>query len=188
VIYLEDLSSGISITDLTLTDFKIQLNQLSQIHGETDQHPLGSMAVVTTPDGMQPGAIFLLSADGRLESTEAGYPLAPYYLVHVGEDGDVVSSYTRTKDILDVLRLAGGGVDELDEPLIAKFDKRTAQGSKMESLRKSATVAMQSVVGRKVETSVESLFKAGGTNAPTLGSIAEDSFEIVAVMVLEPST
>ena len=187
VIDLEDLSSGISITDLTLTDFKIQLNQMSQVHGEVNQHPLGSMTVVKTPAGSSPGAIFLLSADGRLESTEAGYPLAPYYLVHVGEDGEVVSSYTRTKDILDVLRLAGGDVDELDDFLVAKFEKKTANGQKMESLRKLAVVAMQSVVGRKIETSVQSLFKAGGTNAPTLGSIAEDSFEIVAVMVLEPS-
>jgi hypothetical protein len=172
---------------LTLTDFKIQLNQMSQVHGEVDQHPLGSMTVVKTPAGSSPGAIFLLSAEGRLEITEAGYPLAPYYLVHVGEDGEVVSSYTRTKDTLDVLRLAGGDVDELDDFLVAKFEKKTANGQKMESLRKLAVVAMQSVVGRKIETSVESLFKAGGTNAPTLGSIAEDSFEIVAVMVLEPS-
>lgn len=186
VIDLEDLSSGISITDLTLTDFKIQLSQMSQIHGEADQHPLGSMTVVRTPAGSSPGAIFLLRADGRLESTEAGYPLAPYYLVHVGADGEVVSSYTRTKDILDVLRLAGGGVDKLDEPLVVQFDRKTANGQKMESIRKLAVTAMQSVVGRKIETSVESLFKTGGTNAPTLGSIAEDSFEVVAVMVLEP--
>jgi superfamily II DNA or RNA helicase len=186
VIDLEDLSSGISITDLTLTDFKIQLNQMSQVHGEVDQHPLGSMTVVATPAGSPPGAIFLLKADGRLETTEAGYPLAPYYLVHVGEDGEVVSAYTRTKDTLDVLRLAGGEVNQLDESLVAKFDKRAANGQKMEALRRLAVIAMQSVVGRKIETSVESLFKAGGTNALTLGSIAEDSFEIVAVMVLEP--
>lgn len=99
VIDLEDLSSGVSITDLTLTDFRIDLAQYLKAHpGKLESLPLGAYAVTTSSDAdIPPGIIFCLRAEGATaqKASETGYPLAPYYLVHVGDDGSVLLPYTR---------------------------------------------------------------------------------------------
>ena len=51
VIDLEDLSSGVAITDLTLTDFRIDLAEFVKAHpGKLESLPLGCFAVTTSID------------------------------------------------------------------------------------------------------------------------------------------
>ena len=113
VIDLEDLSSGVSIADLTLTDFRIDL--ADYLRGRPDAlapFPLGSYAVTTTADDeIPPGMIFCLRAEGPAAARpfEPGYPLAPYYLAHVGEDGAVLLSFTQAKQVLDRLKTVLSG-------------------------------------------------------------------------------
>ena len=66
VIDLEDLSSGISIADLTLTDFRIDLaDYLRACPGVIDELPLGVYAVTTTSEAeIPPGIILCLRAEG----------------------------------------------------------------------------------------------------------------------------
>src|SRR5207249_8758228 len=90
VIDLEDLSTSVSIADLTLTDFRIDLAQYLKAHpGELENLPLGTCAVVTATEiEISPGIIFCLRAEGDAAKRipEAGYPLGAYYLVHVGDE------------------------------------------------------------------------------------------------------
>ena len=98
VIDLEDLSSGVSIADLTLTDFRIDLADYLRGHPDAlAALPFGVYAVTTTADAeIPPSMIFCLRADGpgANRQFETGYPLAPHYLVHVGEDGAVLLPFT----------------------------------------------------------------------------------------------
>lgn len=88
---MEDLSNGVSITDLTLTDFRIDLAQYLKEHpGQLDSLPLGSCAVTTSIDAdIPPGIIFCLRAEGAVaaKGQQFDYPLAPIYLA-----GDLVSA------------------------------------------------------------------------------------------------
>ena len=111
VIDLEDLSSGVSIADLTLNDFRVDLAGFrKEHHGRLDALPLGTLAVTTAPaageGAIPPGIIFCLRAEGEAaaEAIEPGYPLAPHYLVHVGDDGTVLLSFTQAKQVLDRLK------------------------------------------------------------------------------------
>ena len=108
VIDLEDLSSGISIADLTLTDFRIDLaDYLRERPDFLASVPLGVYAVtISADDEIQPGMIFCLRAEGpaATRSFEPGYPLAPHYLVHIGDDGAVLLPFTQAKRILDRLK------------------------------------------------------------------------------------
>src|SRR5690606_35369921 len=83
VIDIEDLSSGISITDLNLSDFRVDLARfLKDKPGVTDRLPLGSFAVVEsdlpTLDGL-PEAIFCLKAveEPAKGGANERYPLHP---------------------------------------------------------------------------------------------------------------
>src|SRR5690606_4319987 len=91
VIDLEDLSTGVSIADLTLTDFRIDLAEFRKARpGTLERQPLGAFAVTTAETAeVPPGVVFCLRAEGEAAARlpQQGYPLAPHYLVHVGDDG-----------------------------------------------------------------------------------------------------
>src|ERR1039458_8030168 len=83
VIDLEDLGSGISIADLTLTDFRIDLAGFLREHPQRLENlPLGNFAVTTSngsgENAIPPGVIFCLRAEGEVarKAIEPGYPLA----------------------------------------------------------------------------------------------------------------
>ena len=104
VIDLEDLSSGVSIADLTLNDFRIDLSGFLKEHpGQLEKLPPGTFAVTTAQGNddvaIPPGVIFCLRAagDGAIKAIEPGYPLAPHYVVHVGDDGTVLLPFTQAK-------------------------------------------------------------------------------------------
>jgi len=190
VIDLEDLSSGVSITDLTLTDFRIDLARFFKGHpGKLDAMPLGAYAVTTSSDAdIEPGIIFCLRAEGvAAERTrQADYPLAPIYLVHVADDGSVLLPYTQAKRILDRLKRLALGRDLPDDAAGARFDKATRQGENMHQAQKLLSAAVASVVGKTEERAVASLFAPGGTHALKGEFAGSNDFEVAAFLVVLP--
>jgi hypothetical protein len=190
VIDLEDLSSGVSIADLTLTDFRIDLAQYLKAHpGVLENLPLGTCAVTTTTEAeIAPGIIFCLCAEGEAakRSAEAGYPLAPHYLVHVGDDGAVLLPYTQAKQILDRLKRVCLGRDMPDAGACARFDRATKDGEDMRHAQRLLAAAVASVVGKSEERAVASLFTPGGTHALKGEFAGINDFEVVAFLVILP--
>ncbi len=190
VIDLEDLSTGVSIADLTLTDFRIDLAQYLKAHpGVLESLPLGTCAVTTTTEAeIAPGIIFCLRAEGAAakRSAEAGYPLGAHYLVHVGDDGTVLLPYTQAKQILDRLKRLCLGRDLPDAGACARFDKATKQGEDMRATQRLLATAVASVVGKNEERAVASLFSPGGTHAMKGEFAGINDFEVVAFLVILP--
>ncbi len=192
VIDLEDLSTGVSIADLTLTDFRIDLAEYQRAHpGVLETLPLGTMAVTTTTDAeIPPGIVFCLRAEGAAATRvfEQGYPLAPHYLVHVGDDGTVLLPFTQAKQILDRLKRLCAGRDLPDATACARFDKATRQGEDMRHAQRLLAAAVASVVGKTEERAVASLFTPGGTHALAGEFAGMDDFEVVAFLVILPES
>ena len=190
VIDLEDLSTGVSIADLTLTDLRIDLAQYLKAHpGVLENLPLGTCAVTTSTEAeIAPGIIFCLRAEGDAakRSAEAGYPLGAQYLVHVGDDGTVLLSYTQAKQILDRLKRLCLGRDLLDAGACARFDKATKQGEDMRAAQRLLAAAVASVVGKNEERAVASLFTPGGTHAMKGEFAGINDFEVVAWLAVLP--
>ena len=190
VIDLEDLSTGVSITDLTLTDFRIDLAQYLKAHpGKLENLPLGTSAVTTTSEvEIAPGVIYCLRAEGiaATKVAESGYPMAPNYLVHVGDDGAVLLPYTQAKRILDRLKRLCLGRDLPDASACARFDKSTKQGEDMRHAQRLLSAAVASVVGKSEERAVASLFSPGGTHAIKGEFAGINDFEVVAFLIVLP--
>ena len=188
VIDLEDLSSGVSIADLTLTDFRIDLAEYRKRGvDDLDAVPLGMQAVTIATDAeIPPGVIFCLRAEGDAAARrfEPGYPLAPHYLVHVGEDGSVLLPFTQAKGILDRLKLLCPGRNMPDAQACARFDKATRQGEDMRTTQRLLAAAVVSIVGTSEERAVASLFSLGGTYAMAGEFAGIDDFEVVAFVVV----
>lgn len=193
VIDLEDLSSGVSIADLTLNDFRIDLSgYLRENKDHLEALPLATYAVTSGPNGengLQPGVIFCLRAvgDAALKSSEPGYPLSPHYLVQVGEDGEIKLSYTQAKQVLDYLKKLSLGRDMPDLEAYARFDRTTRFGRDMEHYQKLLARAVASIVGKKEERAVASLFSPGGTHAMKGEFAGINDFEVVAFLVVLPT-
>ena len=190
VIDMEDLSNGVSITDLTLTDFRIDLAQYLKEHpGQLEGLPLGTYAVTTSIDAdIVPGVIFCLRAEGAVaaKGQPSDYPLAPIYLAHVGDDGAVLLPYPQAKRILDRLKRLALGRELPDDGACATFDKQTRQGEDMRHAQKLLAAAVASVVGKNEERAVASLFSPGGTHAMKGEFAGSNDFEVLAFMVVLP--
>jgi hypothetical protein len=193
VIDLEDLSSGVSIADLTLNDFRIDLAGYLREHpGHLERLPLGTAAVTTAPmtgeSALPPGVIFCLRAAGEaaLKGIEPGYPLAPHYLVHVGDDGAVLLPFTQAKQALDRLKRLALGRDLPDAEASSRFDRTTRGGQEMSTVQKLLAKGVASIVGKKEERAVASLFSTGGTHALKGEFQGINDFEVVAFLVVLP--
>jgi hypothetical protein len=188
VIDLEDLSTGVAITDLTLTDFRIDLAQFLKAHpGKLEGMPLGACAVTSSIDAdIPPGVVFCLRAEGTAaeKPIDPTYPLAPHYLVHVGDDGAVLLPYTQGKRILDRLKRLSLGRELPDASACARHDKATKQGEDMRHAQRLLAAAVSSVVGKSEERAVASLFSPGGTHAMKGEFAGSNDFEVVAYLVV----
>lgn len=191
VIDLEDLSTGVSIADLTLTDFRIDLAEYLREHdGALDSAPLGAFAVTTAVEiETPPGVVFCLRAEGAAadRAFEPGYPLAPHYLVHVGHEGDVLLPFPQAKRILDRLKRMCVGRDLPDATACARFDMSTEDGEHMGHAQRLLATAVASVVGKTEERAVASLFSPGGTHALKGEFAGISDFEVVAFLVVLPA-
>ena len=195
VIDLEDLSSGVSIADLTLSDFRVDLTSFLKNNLERLQSlPLGTMAVTTTSgtgdSAIPSGVIFCLRAVGEaaLKSIEPGYPLAPHYVVHVGDDGAVLLSFTQAKQTLDRIKKLAIGRDLPDAGACVRFDRATRDGKDMADYQELLAKAVASIVGKKEERAVASLFTPGGTHALKGEFAGINDFEVVAFLIVLPET
>ena len=194
VIDLEDLSSGVSIADLTLNDFRVDLSGYLRDHRERlETLPLGTYAIVSapetaTPDDLLPGAIFYLRAvgDAAARAAEPGYPLSPNFVVHVSDAGEVLLPYTQAKQVLDRLKKAAIGRDLPDARSCERFDKETRFGRDMENYQLMLSRAVASIAGKSEERAVASLFSPGGTHALKGEFAGINDFEVVAFLVILP--
>jgi hypothetical protein len=188
VIDLEDLSTGVSIADLTLTDFRIDLAQFTKANpGLLEKLPLGTFAVTTSSEfDIPPGMIFCLMAEAAAaeQISDSGYPLSPHYLIHVREDGAVLLPYTQAKQILDRLKRVCLARDLPDAGACAHFDRATKGGEDMRQAQRLLAAAVASVVGKSEERAVASLFSPGGTHALAGEFAGINDFEVVAFLVV----
>jgi SNF2 family DNA or RNA helicase len=191
VIDLEDISTGLSIADLTLNDFRMDLaNYIKERDHHVASLPMGSFAVTTAHANgeapIPPGLIFCLRAVGTaaLKGVEEGYPLKPHYLVYVAEDGTTLLPYTQAKHVLDRMKKLCLGREEPLQSAIKTFDQRTRNGQDMGVLRKGLSAAVASITGKKEERAVASLFSPGGTHAQKGEFAGVDDFEVVAFLVV----
>ena len=116
VVDLEDVSGGVSITDLGLNDFRMDLVAYHEAHPDIERAPAGIAAVVA---GEVPGIIFVLrNVNQQLDATLRN-PVHPFYLVYVKDDGEVLHGYLDPKETLDAMRrLCRGNRSRMPRPAV----------------------------------------------------------------------
>ena len=198
VVELEDLRTGVSITDLGLNDYHLELQGTLDDEPDLPTLPAGLHAVVRAdPDrGLPAGAVFALRQRERNAGDEppragAGsgrsrpaHRLHPHYLVYVAADGSVVQTHTDVKPLLDVVRMAARDEAVPVTDASDAFNARTDDGRDMADCSRLLDAAVSSVIGQQVAGDMDALFDDGGMASSGAAPRADD-FELMSFLVVE---
>ena len=182
VVDLEDMTNGVSITDLGLNDFRMDLLGYMKEHRDIDHIPLGIHAVV---HGEKPGVIFVLKNVNAKINIKNQNRLHPFYLVYVGTDGEIITNHLQPKDMLDEMRHLARGKSEPDRNLCRAFNKETKDGRNMGKVSKLLEAAIGSIIDAKDEEDIDSFFSAGETTFQSGGFSGLEDFELICFMVVK---
>lgn len=186
VIELEDVRTGVSITDLGLNDFRMDLLGYVKTNGDLDTVPKGLHAVAPAiPDlGLHPGVIFALRNVNADEKINRGNRLHPHYLVYLNADGEVIADHTEVKRLLDLVRAGCRSHDEPVAEVARRFNATTSDGTDMSRYSELLTAAIRSMIDVTEEQDLDSLFTGGHTTALTQAIDGLDDFELIAFLVI----
>lgn len=185
VVDIEDMSSGISIMDLGLNEFRLDLLEYVKNHGDLDKKPKGLHAVVPATDELPEGAIFILKNINNGVNIDNQNRIHPFYMVYIGIDGEVVCDYLNPKKLLDDIRLLCRGKKDPIKELCHNFNKETKDGKDMSEMSELLSEAIDSIINCKEESDIDSLFSAGGTSALMSNVSGLNDFELICFLVVK---
>ena len=191
VVDLEDISGGISITDLTLNDFRMDLSEYMRDNLPALEQAFSGLFTVVKPDDLiqdddlEPGVIFCLKDDSGKVKTEASYPLCPYFLVYVTDQGQVKYAYTHAKKSMDIIKKLCIGRHVPDAEAIKAFNQQTNNARDMEHYQSLLQIAINSIIGKSEEKGVESLFNRGGTVLTKDSFKGIEDFEVISYLIIK---
>lgn len=187
VIELEDLKTGVSIMDLGLNDFRMDLLNYAKAHGDLELAPKGMHAVVPAqPElGLKPGVIFTLRNRNDSVNVNQHNRLHPYYLVYVAQDGEIIANHTEVKKLLDLVRTSCKGQNEPIAGVCRLFNQQTDEGRDMRAYSNLLGTVIRSMIEVKEEKDLDSLFTGGKTTALLNTISGLDDFELIAFLVVQ---
>ena len=187
VIEMEDLKTGVSITDLGLNDFRMDLLGYIKTHGDLGSLPSGLHTVVPADEalGLAPGVIFTLYNRHQSVNVNRQNRLHPYYLVYISNDGKIIADHTEVKRLLDLTRAACKGRSEPIKAAYEAFNRATDDGRDMHFYSELLDRAIASMIDVQEEKDIDSLFGGGKTTALTTAIEGLDDFELVSFIVVQ---
>jgi SNF2 family DNA or RNA helicase len=190
VLDLEDMDGNVSITDMTLNDFRMDLSGFMKDNMEQlESTPSGFYATIsqngTNIEDITPGAIFCLKdIHGKVE-LDPHYALSPYYIVYVAEDGTIIYNHLQSKKSLDIFKKLCSINKTIDTQAVANLNKTTQNGKNMSTYQYMLEATIQSIIGKTEEKGIESLFSRGGTSLTQDNFSALEDFEVISYLIIK---
>lgn len=185
VVDLEDMSTGISIMDLGLNEFRLDLLAYIKNHGDLEKTPRGLHAVVPKTEGCPEGVIFVLKNVNNSVNIDNQNRIHPFYMVYISTEGEIICDYLNPKGLLDDVRLLCRGKSEPIKTLCAQFNRETDDGRNMSEMSELLSMAIDSIIDAKADNDIDSLFKSGGTSALMSAVSGLDDFELICFFVVK---
>lgn len=181
VVDLEDMESGVSIVDLGLNEFRMDLLAYIKQKTDMDHLPFGIYAVVK---GEKPGVIFVLKNTKGGDAIKGKNRLYPFYMVYVANDGEIIANHLQPKDILDMMRLLAKGKTSPNKVLCDEFNEETRDGCDMGAISRCLEQAIDSIVAKKEESDVSSFLNGDFVDFKSETIKGLDDFELICFLVV----
>jgi len=188
VVDIEEIDSSISITDLGLNDFRMDLLNYIETKGNINDVSLGIHTVCKKDENKQidEGVIFILKNINNDVNIDNINQLHPFYLVHIAKDGTILSNYLSVKNTLDTIRYLCRGKDEPIKEVFTLFNDETKDGKYMDSYSELLSEAIGSIIQTKDESAMDSLLSGNGAASLFEDEIQGlDDFELIAFIVIK---
>ena len=182
----DDAGKGVSIADLGLNEFRMDLARFIEANEYPKNLPTGLHSVVQAkPEvGLKPGVIFALRNIKADESLKRGNRLHPYYLVYIGKDGKPIVPHTDPKRILDLVRMASKGETVPMSTVVKPFNKETRDGRDMSAYSDLLSEAIDSLIEREEGRALGSVFTPGKADLLQDGLGGLDDFDLLCFFVV----
>ncbi len=184
VVDMEDMSGGISIMDLGLNEFRLDLLEYAKTHPSLEKTPLGLHAVVPAAGDARPGVIFILENRTGGINIDHQNRLHPFYMVYLSDEGEILCDHLSPKELLDKMRYLCKGRSEPIRALYTAFNRETRDGRDMRKYSRLLGDAIASIIQVKSESDIDS-FLSGGQMSFLTGAIKGlDDFELICFLVV----
>lgn len=185
VVDIEDMDTGINIMDLGLNEFRLDLLAYVKDNPDVEHAPCGMDAVVAHSNMAKPGVIYILKNRSNDVNIDHKNLLHPFYMVYIGEDGEVICDHLHPKKLLDMMRHLCRGKSSPDKALCQQLNHETQDGRKMERYSELLHQSIDSIIHVKEESDIDSLFSLGETTALKGEIKGLDDFELITFLVIK---
>ena len=185
VVDIEDMSSGISIMDLGLNEFRLDLLEYIKHHPEIDKTPFGLHSVAAASEDTPAGVIYVLKNRSNSVNIDNQNRLHPFYMVYISNEGEVICDHLSPKQMLDKMRFLCKGKTAPIPELYRQFNKETRDGRNMSEFSDLLSDAISSIIEVKEESDIDSFL--GGSQVSFLSSeiTGLDDFELICFLVIK---
>ena len=185
VVDLEEMNTGVSIMDLGLNEFRLDLLEYINNNNDVEHTPLGLHAVVKGNEQTPPGTIYVLKNRSAGVNIDHKNQLHPFYMVYIKDDGEVVVDHLHPKDLLDKMRLICKPITKPDLQLCKDFNKETRDGLRMGKYSDLLSNAIESIVSKKEESDIDSFLDGYAGNLFSEEVSGLDDFELICFLVIK---
>lgn len=181
---MEELREGVDITDLGLSDFRVDLSNFIKTYGEMSSIPSGLHAVVPATKSLKPGVLFVLKNINESVNTNNLNRLHPFYLLYIDNDGEPVFTHLDSKKTLDAMRMFSKGRKEPLQKLCDEVSQKTDDYHNMDKYSELLKKAIGTILNVDEEKTTNSLFTAGGTFTSDSKFKGIEDFELISFLII----
>ncbi len=185
VVDIEEMSTGISIMDLGLNEFRLDLLSYMKDNPSIEHTPFGLHAVVPSCEENPPGVVYVLKNRNNGVNIDRKNRLHPFYMVYISEDKEVIVNHLSPKELLDRLRFLCKGKDTPDMAVCREFNRLTRDGKNMQQYSDLLGDAISSIIVVKEESAIDSLLS--GDQGALFGEEIKglNDFELICFLVIK---
>jgi len=182
---IEDMTTGISIMDLGLNEFRLDLLEYVKNNPDLDKIPFGLHAMAQSQTDAPPGVIFVLKNINGSINLDNQNRLHPFYMVYLGDNGKIACDHLSPKNMLDKMRYLCKHKTAPITQLYRAFNEETRDGRDMTKFSEMLGDAINSVIDVKDQNELD-LFLNGQAISFLSNEIKGlDDFELICFLVVK---
>lgn len=185
VVDIEEMNTGVSIMDLGLNEFRLDLLSYIKDNPDIEHSPFGLHAVVPATDDNPPGVVYVLKNRNNSVNIDHKNRLHPFYMVYISEQKDIIINHLSPKELLDRMRHMCKGKDTPDMDVCRVFNRLTRDGKNMSQYSDLLNDAISSIMHVKEESDIDSFLSGVEGSLFTEEIRGLDDFELICFLVIK---
>ena len=183
IVDIEDMSGGVSIMDLGLNEYRLDLLDYMKSNHDIEHAPYGLHAVVPSSDEFQKGAVYVLKNRVNNININGKNRLHPFYMVYIKDDGSLLYNHLQPKELLDIVRYICKG-KEIDKQACEIFNTITNDGKNMEKYSMLLSKSIESMVTVQEDDNVTKFLYGKQVSFINSDMLGIDDFELICFIAI----